>query len=930
MCGIAVTIEAKHGDEERNAVELTEEMVARLSHRGPDGASIFRIPQEDGVVGPCVILGHIRLAVVDEMAVFPFVWKNGERRTALIHNGEIYNHLELKNILLKAKDCNQADFLSNCDSEVLLACCVHRGLKWTLNHAKGMFAFVLVEWLENKSPVVERVVLARDTLGIKPLCYAVDSSNCRIICASEIQAIPRDCGLDPSCMEVKDVLPGTFVDITFLSDDNKDFLTCKDDRKIEIQNTNWSLTLKTNVFESYGLVQKPLRPRSEDDHARYALCENSGLEMIQANLIQAVQRQIPPPMSTRSAVLLSGGLDSSLITTIAARLAQMKQPSHNIDHCLQTFNISFHDTTDPKRPDNLLCDGDKLNARYLATFLKNVQHTEVTFTAEDGLLVLPNVIQHLETYDAVSIRAGVPLYLLSKHISSQGYKVVLCGEGADEIMAGYRLFEQYHPSSATDREDFSKELYRRLINIDTSELQRVDRCTSAHGLEARVPFLDLDFLECAMKFNVLDKMSHPSLGRIQKYILRRAFDEGVCSSKLCSELGPWLPPSILYREKEQFADGIGRGWVRAVQIHAMKEEGISSEECAESMFYKRLFYGSKCSIHLELTVRTQLVEDRQARRRTSTKRKIEAGKSQQCRWYPISHDPDLKHILTKTEAHTFVSSILRWPSAEVQLIKPMLPTLNRLIVSMLEFVPFHNLTLLTRPRRTPTIEEIKNDMMSGLGGPCSVVNSFFAALLNTLGFGPNIYLLSCQILDRVGCHVGILVQIKGLRYFVDVANAKPYCEAMHLGDTSTKRSLNGTFEWNLSFNSITGRMELMHSGNTALSFDPNSSEKFSSFRRMIKQSRTDPSFGPFLTGLRFCLYPSNVSKIAAVRDATIYEGESIRNKRHASTHQDIKQFVSSHFSHIIGFESLVQRALDTLDREQPNWTLYTATKARNK
>lgn len=140
-------------------------------------------------------------------------------------------------------------------------------------------------------------------------------------------------------------------------------------------------------------------------------------------------------------------------------------------------------------------DSDHRYARLVADEAPNIVHEEVHFTFKEGLEVLPRVVTAMETTDASMIRAGVPLYLLSKHISARGFKVVLCGEGADESMAGYRLFEQYH---VDDSEQFSHDLQRRLFSIETSELQRVDRCTSAHGLEARVPFMDVSFVKTLM------------------------------------------------------------------------------------------------------------------------------------------------------------------------------------------------------------------------------------------------------------------------------------------------------------------------------------------------------------------------------------------------------------------------------------------------
>ena len=472
------------------------------------------------------------------------------------------------------------------------------------------------------------------------------------------------------------------------------------------------------------------------------------------------------------------------------------------------------------------------------------------------------------------------------------------------------------------------------LAMTSSELQRVDRCTAAHGIEARVPFLDLDFVACCMKFCATDKMSHASLGRIQKYILRHAFDT---SSENLFAILPILSDDVLYREKEQFADGIGKGWIAHVQKYAVNSEGILDGAMAESTLYKRIFYETKQNSFLQ-AVSTKLHMSRQERRRKSSQKNIichklehissDKGKLLPCRWLSVSSDFHLNNLLTKSDACCFVTQVLGWNAYDAAKISPTLETLNRIITSMLERVPFHNLTLLTRPRRPPTLDEIKSDMMLGLGGPCSVVNSFLASLLIALGFGPNVFLLSCQILDRVGCHVAILVQIKGLRYFVDVGNGKPYNEAVPLGDQSIKTSQNGVFQWNLTFNPSTKRMELIHHTKSkygvGLSFDPSETVRFQSFRAMIIRSRSDTSFGPFLTGLRLNCYPLGTSQVAAIRDVTLYEG-SLDCKRVVKTRAQIQEFAKKYFNSSV--QDLLSEALDVLEKQNPTWLVDAIEKA---
>lgn len=179
---------------------------------------------------------------------------------------------------------------------------------------------------------------------------------------------------------------------------------------------------------------------------------------------------------------------------------------------------------------------------------------------------------------------------------------------------------------------------------------------------------------------------------------------------------------------------------------------------------------------------------------------------------------------------------------------------------------------------------------------------------------------SCEINQRTDCHVAILLQFKGLRYFVDVANAKPYDRAVHLGDKSTFESLDGSFQWGLRYNRKSNLMEVHHSNEKAISFDPARTVPYSSFREMIEQSRSDTSFGLFLTGLRFCIYPDSAARMLAVRDACIYNGTSTRRKHCATGKGDIRSIArQTPLSLIDGFDDLVNDAISILNREWPVW-----------
>jgi len=236
--------------------------------------------------------------------------------------------------------------------------------------------------------------------------------------------------------------------------------------------------------------------------------------------------------------------------------------------------------------------------------------------------------------------------------------------------------------------------------------------------------------------NTKQKMAHPALGRIQKYVLRKAFDEKYYHSKITGR--QLLPDAVLYREKEQFADGVGHSWIADLQKYATTLfPGYSLEE-AECALYKSHQSQGKL-LDLE-----NLIQNRNARRRQHAQdgKAGNPGRSQSKRWCPIRNDPDLSKLnLSEEDAVYFLQRVLGWTSDDAHGFSPNINSLNRVIMSMLERVPFHNLTMLTRERRPPTMAEIKGDMMAGVGGPCSVVNSFFAVLLDKLGFGPQVYLL---------------------------------------------------------------------------------------------------------------------------------------------------------------------------------------------
>ena len=290
------------------------------------------------------------------------------------------------------------------------------------------------------------------------------------------------------------------------------------------------------------------------------------LDLIRTTLTETTRKRLMSDVPI--GVLLSGGLDSSLTSAIASRL--LKEQGEK----LHSFSIAL----DADAP-------DALAARKVAQFL-GTEHHEIYFTIEQGIKILDKLIWHLETYDVTSIRASTPMYFLSKAITDLGIKVVLSGEGADEIFGGYLYFR-----NAPSAEEFQKETIERVQKLFTADLLRADKSTMAHGLEARVPFLDKAFLEMAIRIKAEEKMPKTYEGK-EKYILRKAFD---------TPEDPYLPSEVLWRQKEQFSDGVGYNWIDQLIEYcssqvtdeqlagAAAEFPYNSPTTKEAYFYRSIF-----------------------------------------------------------------------------------------------------------------------------------------------------------------------------------------------------------------------------------------------------------------------------------------------------------------------------------------------------
>lgn len=406
----------------------------------------------------------------------------------MIHNGEIYNHKKLRETTLR-----NHTFRTTSDSEVIVHLYEEFGYDFC-NMLDGMFAFVVVDGND--------YIAARDPLGIKPLYYGIDERG-RMYFASEMKAIADQC-------------------ITFTTFPPGHLYT-----------------------EKTGFV-KYYQPEWED--ASEAV-EEVDFKAIRKTLKKAVKKRLM--CDVPFGVLLSGGLDSSLTSSIACRL--MKKSGQKI----HSFSIGL----DENSPDTIA-------ARKVAEFI-GTEHHEVHFTIEQGIEILEKLIWHLETYDVTSIRASTPMYFLSKAIREKGIKMVLSGEGADEVFGGYLYFRNA-PSAA----EFQQETIDRVQKLFTADLLRADKSTMAHGLEARVPFLDKKFLELAIKIKPEEKQPKTYNG-IEKYILRKAFD---------TPEKPYLPAEVLWRQKEQFSDGVGYNWIDTLIDYCTAQVSDADFEKAKELF----------------------------------------------------------------------------------------------------------------------------------------------------------------------------------------------------------------------------------------------------------------------------------------------------------------------------------------------------------
>ncbi|MFM2292289.1 MAG: hypothetical protein RIS29_2102 [Bacteroidota bacterium] len=429
------------------------------------------------------ILAHERLSIVDpESGKQPLYSKDG--KLVLAVNGEIYNHMEIRKQFE-----GKYEFLTKSDCEVILALYREKGPNF-LEDLNGIFAFALYD--------IEKdiFIVGRDHIGIIPLYQGWDAEGTYYV-ASELKS------LEGYCDKIEEFLPGQY----YYSPDG--------------QPTKWYV-----------------RDWMDFDAVKEA---ESSVNILRKALEEAVERQLMADVPY--GVLLSGGLDSSIISAVAKKYASIKDD--NWGSRLHSFAVG------------LIGSPDLAAARKVADYIGTIHH-EIHFTVQEGLDAIRDVIYHIETYDVTTIRASTPMYLLARVIKSMGVKMVLSGEGADEIFGGYLYFHK-----APNAEEFHKETVRKISKLHQYDCLRANKSLAAWGVEGRVPFLDKEFIDIAMRMNPKDKMA--GKGKMEKWILRKAFED-------------YLPESVAWRQKEQFSDGVGYNWIDS--LRAMTTEMVSDEQMA--------------------------------------------------------------------------------------------------------------------------------------------------------------------------------------------------------------------------------------------------------------------------------------------------------------------------------------------------------------
>lgn len=515
MCGIVAILNVKQQTQDLRQKAL--KMSQKIRHRGPDWSGIY--------CGSSAILAHERLSIVDpESGGQPLF--SPDKQQVLAVNGEIYNHQEIRR-----RFAGQYDFQTRSDCEVILS--LYRewrqklptteqvlSISSLLEQLSGIFAFVLYDEQNNE------FLIARDPIGVIPLYIGYDEDG-TVYVASELKA------LEGQCERYEPFLPGHY------------------------------------LYSREGISMQ--RYYQRDWFEYNAVKDNSAsVDAIHDALQDAVRRQLMSDVPY--GVLLSGGLDSSVISAIAEKFSQNRIEDNSQTRAywprLHSFAVGLKGAPDLEK------------ARRVAEHIGTVHH-EINYTIQEGLDAIRDVIYYIETYDVTTVRASTPMYLLARVIKSMGIKMVLSGEGADEIFGGYLYFHK-----APTPQDFHEETVRKLSKLHLYDCLRANKSLAAWGIEGRVPFLDKEFLDVAMRTNPQAKMCPGQT--IEKKIIREAFAH-------------LLPDEVAWRQKEQFSDGVGYSWIDTLKSvtaaavsdeqmeHASERFPINPPKNKEEYYYRSIF-----------------------------------------------------------------------------------------------------------------------------------------------------------------------------------------------------------------------------------------------------------------------------------------------------------------------------------------------------
>ena len=511
MCGIVGVFKIKKQSEKLRQQVL--EMSRRIRHRGPDWNGIW--------CGGSAILAHERLSIVDPQSGGQPLFSEDHLQVLAV-NGEIYNHQAIRR-----EYEGRYTFRTGSDCEVILALyrdAVRAGGSQEdfirmLERLNGIFAFALYDAERDE------YLIARDPIGVIPLYIGHDAQG-RVYVASELKA------LEGICTEYEPFLPGHF------------------------------LSSRTGMVERWWTRDWFKYDAVKDNEA--------SVEELHDALEAAVKRQLMSDVPY--GVLLSGGLDSSVISAIAKKNAARRVETDDQQEAwwprLHSFAVGLKGAPDLAK------------AREVAEHIGTVHH-EINYTIQEGLDAIRDVIYFIETYDVTTVRASTPMYLLARVIRSMGIKMVLSGEGADEVFGGYLYFHK-----APDARAFHEETVRKLSKLHLYDCLRANKSLAAWGVEGRVPFLDKEFLDVAMRLNPAAKMCPGK--EIEKRIVREAFAD-------------MLPESVAWRQKEQFSDGVGYSWIDTLKeitsaavtdeqmAHAAERFPINTPMNKEEYYYRSIF-----------------------------------------------------------------------------------------------------------------------------------------------------------------------------------------------------------------------------------------------------------------------------------------------------------------------------------------------------